>query len=1064
LVYLENILAAAAYNDTVSIVSQGAAMPAAPTLRNAVALVAGIGAYRHRDRIPTLRYAPRDARSLARVLADPEVCAFPPQRVVVLTNRQVRRTELVRRLARWLPEQGQGADLALIYFAGHGVVRRVGGREEGYLLPHDADPDDVVAHGIAMSDLAKWIADVNARAVVLCLDCCHAGNMLPADGLTLRGERDMELAPSVLQQLSGRGRFLIASCDRGQKSLEAEELRHGLFTYHLLRGLVEAGDRDGDGRVSVAELFGYVSTAVSRDARERFGHEQTPWTSAVYNEDVFLSTVRPGRRSPPLQAGRSTQHVEAGPTSAEDADLVERLRELRRRPDADALPLLFRCLAHRNEAVRGQAGRAFRALGWEAVSRAAERLVDPASIDAMLDGLAALEAHREVVALLDRLVGLLRGGPRDRAAWLLERKRLALERERLAEVFRAKQSTFEIVRVLGPGFYTAAYLARQELTGLDVVVRVLRPEYAQQPLVRSRFIELGAQAVRVVHQNLVLTREVRSFADSSLYFAVRDFVDGPTLREVLAAGRRFEPLQAVKILRQVLDALTPLLHAGMVHGGIKPSNIFLTRNDHVVLGDPSLPLAQGLALDLPRLAYDFRYAPPELFRSGAALSPAADVYSLGCVAHELFRGQPPFVSDSPFELIACHDRDAIPAGPGNVLDRWLGRLLAKDAAARPRLAEVVVGLAEVEDSFRPPLSLAPSAEARPRMPSPEATMAPAVGLDAPSVHLLREQSLIEFEGRESIVPATGADGGPYTVAPEEGAAPGASRPPAAIPGYEILSELGRGGMGAVYKARQVALNRVVALKMILSAWHAGASERQRFRTEAEAIGRLQHPNILQVYDLGEHEGMPFLVMEYCSGGSLARRLRETPLPPREAAHLVETLAEAMQVAHQAQIVHRDLKPANVLLAEDGIPKITDFGLAKRLDEVGQTHTGAVVGSPPYMAPEQAQGRKTIGPATDIYALGAILYECLTGRPPFRAGTALDTIMQVVSEEPVPPRRLNPQVPADLEAICLKCLEKEPARRYASAADLADDLRCFLEGAPAVASPARRKWWPFGRRS
>jgi serine/threonine-protein kinase len=1048
-------------------------MPAAPAVRNAVALVAGIGAYRQAG-IPTLRYAPRDARALARVLADPEVCAFPPERVVVLTNRQAGRTELARRLSRWLPQQGQGADLALIYFAGHGVVRRVGGRDEGYLLPHDADPDDVITGGIAMSDLARWIEDVHARAVVVCLDCCHAG-MLPQEGLTLRGERDMQLAPSVLQQLSGRGRFLIASCDRGQKSLEVAERRHGLFTYHLLKGLVEAGDRDGDGRVSVAELFSYVSAAVSNEARERFGHEQTPWTSAVYNEEVILSTVRPGRRSPPLEAARSTQEPPAAATTSEEAELVAELRELRRRPDPARLPLLFRCLAHKSEAVRGQAGRAFRALGWEAVGRAAEGLASRAEaepIEAMLEGLAALEAHREVVALLDRLVGLLRGGPRDRAVWLLERKRLALERERLAEVFRQRQSTYEIVRVLGPGFYTGAYLARQELTGLEVVVRVLRPEFAQQAVVRGHFLDLGTQAVRLVHQNLVLTREVRAFAEANLYFTVRDYIDGPTLREVLAAGRRFEPLQAFKILRQVLDALAPLDHGGLVHGGIKPSNIFLTRNDHVVLGDPSLPLP-AVGFDLPRLAYDFRYAAPDLFRSAGGLSCAADVYSLGCVACELLRGQPPFVSDSPFELITRHARDNPPSGglPGPV-ERWLARLLAREPADRPRLAEVLAGLAGVEDSFRPrppsPTRAAPSLPPT----APEATLAPAFGMDAPSVHLLREQSLIEFEGRESIVPATGADGGPYTMAPEEGSAAGAVPLPTEIPGYEILKELGRGGMGAVYMARQVALNRIVAIKIILSARHAGESERRRFRREALAIAGLQHPNILQVYELGEHEGMPFLVMEYCPGGSLARRLGGTPLASGEAAKLVRTLALAMQAAHSQGIVHRDLKPGNVLLAAEGTPKITDFGLAKRLDVVSDlTAEGDILGTPSYMTPEQALGKTDIGPATDVYALGAILYEMLTGRPPFRADTAFHTITQVVSDDPAPPRQLNPAVPRDLETICLKCLQKDPARRYASAADLAADLDRCLEGVPIRARSAgslerarkwARRWWPFGR--
>jgi serine/threonine-protein kinase len=219
----------------------------------------------------------------------------------------------------------------------------------------------------------------------------------------------------------------------------------------------------------------------------------------------------------------------------------------------------------------------------------------------------------------------------------------------------------------------------------------------------------------------------------------------------------------------------------------------------------------------------------------------------------------------------------------------------------------------------------------------------------------------------------------------------------AVPGYELLSVLGKGGMGVVYKARQRGLGRVVALKMILHAEHSGEQERQRFQAEAEAVARLQHPNIVQIYEVGEQRGLPYFSLEFCAGGSLADKLDGTPLPPKEAAKLVQTLASAMQAAHDKGILHRDLKPANVLLTEDGSPKITDFGLAKKLGEQGQTRTGDVMGTPSYMAPEQAGGQKDIGPAADVYALGTILYELLTGRPPFKAATTLDTIMQVVSD-------------------------------------------------------------------
>jgi serine/threonine-protein kinase len=276
----------------------------------------------------------------------------------------------------------------------------------------------------------------------------------------------------------------------------------------------------------------------------------------------------------------------------------------------------------------------------------------------------------------------------------------------------------------------------------------------------------------------------------------------------------------------------------------------------------------------------------------------------------------------------------------------------------------------------------------------------------------------------------------------------------AVPGYELLAELGRGGMGVVYKARQNALNRLVALKMILAGGHAGEQELARFRTEAEAVARLRHANIVQIHEVGQHHGLPYFSLEFCEGGSLEKKLAGTPQPARPAAQLVETLARAMDAAHQKGIVHRDLKPANVLLAEDGTPKITDFGLAKKLEETaGQTGLGDILGTPSYMAPEQAGGQSNvIGPVADVYGLGAILYELLTGRPPFKAATTMDTLLQVLSKEPVPPRLLQPKVPRDLETICLKCLEKEPKKRYARAADLAEDLRRFGAGEPVRARP------------
>jgi putative methionine-R-sulfoxide reductase with GAF domain/predicted Ser/Thr protein kinase len=292
----------------------------------------------------------------------------------------------------------------------------------------------------------------------------------------------------------------------------------------------------------------------------------------------------------------------------------------------------------------------------------------------------------------------------------------------------------------------------------------------------------------------------------------------------------------------------------------------------------------------------------------------------------------------------------------------------------------------------------------------------------------------------------------------------------AAPGYEVLELLGQGGMGAVYKARQLSLNRTVALKMIPVDRPAEASVLGRFRTEVEAVARLRHPHIVQIYEVGEHQGRPFFSMEYVEGGSLALKLSRGLPTPREAAALVETLARAVQHAHARGIVHRDLKPGNILLEPDGAPKVTDFGVARLVSDdpeitgwFGPTRTGDILGTPNYMAPEQAAGRtREAGPAADIYSLGAILYECLAGRPPFAGPTPVAALHQVIHDDPVPPAQVQPRVPRDLQTICLRCLEKEPARRYATAADLADDLCAFLAGESIRARPAgprqRLKRW------
>jgi serine/threonine protein kinase len=310
--------------------------------------------------------------------------------------------------------------------------------------------------------------------------------------------------------------------------------------------------------------------------------------------------------------------------------------------------------------------------------------------------------------------------------------------------------------------------------------------------------------------------------------------------------------------------------------------------------------------------------------------------------------------------------------------------------------------------------------------------------------------------------------------------------------YELVEEIGRGGMGVVYRARQVSLNRTVAVKMILAGHFASKESVQRFRAEASAAASLRHPNIVAIHEVGEHEGQQYFSMDYIEGKNLAVAISDLRIANydfRRAAHWMKTVAEAIQFAHERGILHRDLKPSNVLLDADDAPHITDFGLAKRVERQRElrvesspsplgsttrhstldpqlTLTGQVLGSPNYMPPEQASGRRGgVGPASDVYGLGAILYHLVSGRPPFGGATITETLRQVAEREPVAPRLLTPGLPPDLETICLKCLEKEPARRYPSAQELAEELGRFLRDEPIRARPVsrREKVWRWCRR-
>ncbi len=408
-----------------------------------------------------------------------------------------------------------------------------------------------------------------------------------------------------------------------------------------------------------------------------------------------------------------------------------------------------------------------------------------------------------------------------------------------------------------------------------------------------------------------------------------------------------------------------------------------------------------------------------------------------------------------------------PAGPGEQLTQVLSRFeRAWGADGPPDLGsflppgdhpdrlEALVELAHIDLERRLKGGLPARAEQYPER-FPELARRP----DAVRDLLLAE---LRFRRAHPLPgPGPGGEAGLYTAPATAGRPAAAARAGEQgerhplLPGYEVIEAVGRGGMGVVYRARQTSLNRVVALKVILSGEHASAEERLRFRREAEAVARLQHPNVVQVYEVGEHDGRTFLALEFVDGPTLAQRCAGAPQEPRWAAGVVEAVALAVQHAHGRGVIHRDLKPANVLLADGTTPKVADFGLARQAEAgQGQTRTGAVVGTPSYMAPEQALGEsKRVGPAADVWALGAILYELLTGRPPFLGATPFDTLQQVVGAEPAAVRQLQPAAPRDLETVCLKCLHKDPQKRYASAAALAEDLRRFRAGEPITARPA-----------
>jgi serine/threonine-protein kinase len=592
------------------------------------------------------------------------------------------------------------------------------------------------------------------------------------------------------------------------------------------------------------------------------------------------------------------------------------------------------------------------------------------------------------------------------------------------------------------------YQAEDTLLKRRVAVKLLPESEAFDQETRQRFVREARSAGRLNHPHVVTIHEIDQ--RDGVYYIVMEMMEGGNVQDMLRARGKIPWREATRILVDACRGLAAAHAAGLIHRDLKPANLMCTREGVVKLADfgmarPAQASSAGITVPGAVLG-TLDFMSPEQCR-GEPLDGRTDIYALGATYFTLLTGHPPYPGDGSLEVIFAHCAQSIPDPRAGAPDIPAGcaavvrRALAKYPAERQ---------ASATEMLNQLLALLPSDDAM------------AIAAAPP-------------------LPAAAAEGAGQPLAAPRAAAltdPGISPPraPAAaskIPGYEIVREVGRGGMGVVYEARQAGLNRTVALKMILAGEHAEETDLARFRTEAEAIASLQHPNVVQIFEVGEWRAgggrapLPFLALEYVDGGSLEEQLAKNLPPPRQAAGLVEVLARAVHYAHQKGILHRDLKPANVLLTADGIPKITDFGLAKRLGAGAQTQTGALVGTPSYMAPEQAGGEtRRVGCATDVYALGAVLYECLTGRPPFRGQSALDTLQQVRTQDPVAPRAMQPKVPRDLETICLKCLHKEPSRRYATASELAEDLRRFGQGEPVrarVVGPLERTW-RWGRRN
>ena len=693
---------------------------------------------------------------------------------------------------------------------------------------------------------------------------------------------------------------------------------------------------------------------------------------------------------------------------------------------------------------------------------------------------------------------------------------------------------YAILGVLGRGragvVYEARELARDRRVALEVIESERNGASGDIGLVH-----VDAGATRLHHPNIVPVLSCGRHDGAE--FLVSEFVKGENLREHLEGGP-LPVLTAAEVVETLARAVHEAHRLGFRHGDLTAARVLLTPSHPPRFVDSELGrLCEENGRELiPRITgFGMAGAPGAGRDSNSPV--AADVFGLGSILFELLTGQPPREAESI-------DRGAAPPSAWNPkvpkdLEAICLSCLEPDPARRLADAGLLAdALRQFLDTFvtlfqcsrcskaiksKKPLQVGTTVVRCPhcgaqslveplrgKAPSPSSPERTARHEQAPETRHDPAPSSTPEPGRLSpsrpADPPTapdnsnGPDGGwDSTFAVPKGPAGGPSTPVSSstphstpsgtqaaglpiVSGYVLLSELGRGGMGAVYKAKHEKLKRIVALKMVSIHPQDGSQGLERFQAEAEAVARLHHPNIVQIFEVGEQDGSPYLALEYVTGGTLKNRLDGRPQPIRAAVQLVQQLARAVHAAHQRGIVHRDLKPANILLQPTpptenwyaasagaieanqvyGVPKVNDFGVAKRIDDSDAPgYYGGIVGTAVYMAPEQAKGQpEEIGPAADIYSLGVILYEMLTGRPPFISSSTVDVLRQLLSDPPVPPRQLRREIPRDLEAICRRCLEKDPRQRYPTAQLLADDLGSFLEGEPVRArppGPVERLW-------